>query len=408
MKRKTQNTMAMVAGLGVCLAAGWLIFRSGTPEPSATDKIKDAPRGVGMGPSAWPVFRGDQALSARVDGSIPKRPPKLVWSFNAESMIAGTPIVGEGRVFMAASNGRLFALRTTDGAEIWSFDSKESFEASPLLFDGVLYLGGVNGTFFAIDAATGKERWRLKLEDQIKGSANWTVTDDGDGRILVGCYDTRLYCLAANDGKIVWSFKTGNYVNGTPAVSNEEVVFGGCDGFLRILDGTSGEEIRQVDTGSYIPGSPAIAAGVVCVGQHEGTLLCVEIATGAVRWTYGDGESGDGSFTGSPALTDDHVVFCGRDKTVRCLQLATGEAIWTFQTRGDADGAPVIVGDVALVGAADGRFYALALADGRSLWSYEVGEMIDGSPVWVEGRVFLAAAGRLHAFEFDSDAEGVR
>jgi ABC-type antimicrobial peptide transport system permease subunit len=53
-------------------------------------------------------------------------------------------------------------------------------------------------------------------------------------------------------GRLQWKLETMNYVNGTPAVLNNNIVFGGCDGFVRIADAYTGREKDTIEIGTYI------------------------------------------------------------------------------------------------------------------------------------------------------------
>ena len=89
-----------------------------------------------------------------------------------------------------------------------------------------------------------------------------------------------------------WSFETGNFINGAPAVVGNLVVFGGCDARLHLVSGIDGSETAVIDTGSYIPGSPAVTAGHVFVGNYGNRLLSVSLGTGAQEWTYSSDRCG--------------------------------------------------------------------------------------------------------------------
>ena len=60
---------------------------------------------------------------------------------------------------------------------------------------------------------------------------------DGSGEwVLVNGYDGITRCLLASDGSEVWTYKTDDYINGTPAVIDGRfVAFGGCDKVIHVL-----------------------------------------------------------------------------------------------------------------------------------------------------------------------------
>jgi eukaryotic-like serine/threonine-protein kinase len=53
-----------------------------------------------------------------------------------------------------------------------------------------------------------------------------------NGVVYVGSEDHSLYALDAQSGKLLWSYKTGNYILTSPAVVNGVVYIGSGDGRL--------------------------------------------------------------------------------------------------------------------------------------------------------------------------------
>ena len=101
----------------------------------------------------------------------------------------------------------------------------------------------MSGILKAIDRISGKLLWSYATENQIAGSANvWTAGNKSG--IVVGSYDYFLHCVDPETGKLLWKVETENYINGTPSISNGKIVFGGCDGIIRIVDPLTGQRNR--------------------------------------------------------------------------------------------------------------------------------------------------------------------
>ena len=79
-------------------------------------------------------------------------------------------------------------------------------------------------------------------------------------------------------GKSVWTYETGNYINGAPAVGGGKVVFGGCDGMLHVLDAATGKDLAAIEVGDYIPGSAVITGNHAYVGHYGDEVLCLDLA----------------------------------------------------------------------------------------------------------------------------------
>ena len=345
---------------------------------------------------SWSIYRGTPALDGIAAGKLPDR-PELLWTFEAGGAITSSPVVANGIVYFGSDDQHVRAVDISSGEERWSFPTEDIIEAPPLVIDGMVFTGSSDFSLYALDADTGELRWRFETNDKLLGSANWTKGPKGETRILIGSYDTYLYCIDAVSGDEVWRYKTDNYVNGTPAVLGERVVFGGCDAGMHVVSTITGKRLSMVDLGeeSYIAGSVGLADGRAYFGHYGNAFVCIDLEAEAVVWSF----PGDRAFFSSPAITADRVVFGGRDKSVHCLNRADGTEIWSFKTGRKVDASPVVCGDRAVVGSGDGRLYLLDLANGDEVWSYDIGRSIFSSPAVVEGVILVGANdGRLYAF----------
>ncbi len=345
----------------------------------------------------WPLFRGDAALSGVAPGTLPAD-LALLWSFETGGAITSSPAIAGGRAYFGSDDGKLYAVRLSDGAQVWSFETGDMIEAPPLVHDGVVYVGSSDFFLYALDAETGALVWKSETGDKILGGANAVRGPGGESRVVVGSYDNQLYCFDAKTGERVWTYATDNYVNGTPAVLGDRIVFGGCDAALHVVSAATGEGLAKIELGPecHVAGSVALADGRVYFGHYGNEFACWDLASGAKVWGYGDGRQ---AFFSSPAIGADRVIFGGRDKKLHCVKKSDGTPLWTFPTRRKVDGSPVLVGDRVVFGSGDGRLYVLAAEDGEELWSYDLGKSIFSSPAVCDGTIAVGCAdGRLYAF----------
>lgn len=348
---------------------------------------------------SWPIYRGDSALSGLVtDGSLAGT-PELAWTFKTEDAITSSPVVGGGKVYFGSGDYKIYALDAATGEERWSFATEDIVEAPGLLLDGTLFIGSSDFFFYALDAETGELRWKVETGDKILGGANWLQLEDGRKVIVVGSYDACLYCFDPKDGKELWKYETDNYVNGTPAVTEDgAVVFGGCDAILHLVSVATGESVAQIPLGSecHVAGSVATSGEQVYFGHYGNEFVSVNMKSGDLTWRY---PSRRDAFFSSPSILPDKIVFGGRDRMMHCVDRATGEELWTHRTRRKVDSSPLVAGDRVLYGSGDGYLYLLSLADGEELWRYELGRPILSSPA-VVGNMFWIGCndGSLYAF----------
>ena len=337
----------------------------------------------------WPMHRGGPELRGLAQMAAPTK-AELLWQFKGDKPVKGAAAIAGGRVFFGDDGGKVHALDAATGKEQWTFKTAGGIEATPLVLDGTVFIGSSDAFLYALDAGTGALKWKYETGDKILGGANHAKSPDGKSVwILIGSYDANLHCVDASTGKAVWKHATDNYINGTPALTpGGEIIFGGCDSFIHVLQLADGKELRQIESTAYIASSVATADGLGYVGNYGNIVLAFDPKGGEVKWKYRDRNF---PYFSSAAVTADRVILGGRDKRLHCIDRASGKGVWTFQTRGEVESSPVVCGDAIIVGSADGRLYCVALADGKERWAYEIGAPVTASPAVADGRIVVGA-----------------
>lgn len=406
------RSRAWVAAGGVVILlaalALWLLFKTAIPGvtagpeatvPGATNLSANAvfkekvPAPRTEPRLSWPVFRGNLEFSGVAEGELSAK-LKLLWSAKAGLSAAG-PVLGRGKVYVVA--GKVTAFDPADGKMLWQY-TNETYSSSPVLAGNVLFTGDNSGRVAAFDADKGTLLWANELGGQITGSGN-VYEKDGRRVFFMGSKDYWMYAFDGADGKLLWKFETGNYINGSPAVVGGEVIFGGCDATLHVVGALDGKERLAIGAGSYLGGSPATAGGRVFAGHYEGSVICADLKTGDVVWTFDTGEGKRSTFFSAPAVGAEKLVTGCRDGSVYCLSVKDGKKMWTFKASGEIDMSPVICGNKTVFGAPDGKVYLVDLESGQELWSYELGATVNDGPAVSGGKVFVGATdGKVYAF----------
>jgi outer membrane protein assembly factor BamB len=344
----------------------------------------------------WTSFRGGPQNTGVAAGSLPAK-PELKWTFSAADGFVATAAIAGGTVYAAALDGRLYALDLATGAERWRYQAADAIKSSPLVADGAVYFGDEAGNLHAVDAATGKRRWAFAADGPLTASP----VRAGDC-VLAGSYDNRLYCLRPDSGEAAWSLETEGYVHGTPAVTaSGEAVVAGCDGMLRRVRLADGRELGAVALDAYAAASPALAGGRAFVGTFGNRVVAVDLAAGAVAWTFAPQR--EFPFYASAAVAGDGdaalVVAPGRDREVHALAAADGAERWSWAAGAQVDASPVVAGERVLVATKGGVLAALDLATGKPGWTFTAGAGFDASPAVAGGRLVIGDAdGVLYCF----------
>jgi len=225
----------------------------------------------------------------------------------------------------------------------------------------------------------------------------WSYTTGGqvlsspavvDGRVYVGSYDRKVYCLNASTGSLIWNYTTGNSLyNSIPAVVDGRVYIGSWDRNVYCLNASTGSFIWSYTTGDWVSSSPAVVDGRVYIGSRDKKVYCLNASTGSLIWSYTTGDA----MWSSPAVVDGKVYVGSWDRNVYCLNASTGSFIWSYTTGNYVDSSPAIADGKVYIGSEDKKVYALNASTGSLIWSYTTGDAMWSSPAVVDGKVYVGS-----------------
>jgi quinohemoprotein ethanol dehydrogenase len=152
----------------------------------------------------------------------------FAWEYhtNTKRGLEATPIVVDGILYTSGPAGRVYALDARTGAELWTFDPQVDGQAyrkaccdavnrGVAVWRGKVYVAALDGRLFALDAATGAVLWQAEtFIDPVRGYAS-TGAPEVAGKVVVignggGELDARGYISAYDleTGEFAWRFFT--------------------------------------------------------------------------------------------------------------------------------------------------------------------------------------------------------
>jgi outer membrane protein assembly factor BamB len=176
----------------------------------------------------------------------------LRWHYHSGGEIKGALSLSGNRVFFGAYDTHVYALDVRTGKEIWKASSQPrigrtgTFYANPAVAYGRVYIGATDGKMYSYGATSGKLRWSNGTGDFIYSSAAaW------HGNILVGSYDGTFYSFDAATGDVRWSFHAGGKISGSPSVIDGIVYFSTLSGRTFGLNARTGKRVWSYHAGEY-------------------------------------------------------------------------------------------------------------------------------------------------------------
>jgi outer membrane protein assembly factor BamB len=337
----------------------------------------------------WNIFRGNPSLTAYTDISLPDN-PILLWSFKSDSYTKSSPVVYNQVVYWSNRRGRIFGINI-EGKQVFDYAMETAVDAIPMIYDSVLYIGRIDGKLYAISLAKQDTLWTFETDGQIVASPN--LMNIGNKKaIIIGSYDNYLYMIDNKDGKKINRFESGYYINGAVALSSNYAVFGGCDGWFRVIDCISGVQTDSLDLGVYIPASPAVHNNRCYIADHSGNVYDIELDKGKIV-SYKkiiDPKNDDHTMVSVPAVSEKMVFIVSDNRHIYAMNRKDGSMVWKYLLKGDTgESSPVICNDKLLVCTKTGIVSIHDAKTGKLLWEYDTGEQIIASPAVINGYFYI-------------------
>jgi outer membrane protein assembly factor BamB len=283
---------------------------------------------------------------AMLDGKF-----KKIWSADIgdgskkERRLVTAPVVSDGVVFTADTDGDVSARSLKDGDEIWEarvLPKKEnSVTVSPgiAVSNGRLFVTDGIGNVLALDAKTGKTLWTTSVEQPVRSAP--TVSD---GRVYAVTLQDETVALDTDSGTILWRHK-------------------------------------GVHEGAGLLGSPgpAVSGSVVIATYSSGDVTALRAETGQEAWT--DNLTGVvefqsravtnlSGFRGAAVLEDDYVVVGNISSKTVAIHVPSGDRVW--QKEFGTMTTPLVIGNSVFVITPQNQLMSLVKGDGRVRWTTEL------------------------------------
>jgi outer membrane protein assembly factor BamB len=237
------------------------------------------------------------------------------WKSRITSEIISTPLVTADRVVVRSGDGRVFGFDLADGSRKWVFDRalpslSVRGNGSPVAGDGVVYVGYEDGTVVMLRTADGLQGWEQVVASP-DGRTELDRAADIDGEIQVGSdaiyavsYHGQTMSMALNNGRPLWARDIGAYsgiaMNDSMVVLTDKL--GAVHGLSRADgSGTWKQEglLRRMLTTPVIQGEYAV------VGDLEGYLHWLKLDDGQIA---GRVRVQSAVLRGSPVITSNGVL----------------------------------------------------------------------------------------------------
>jgi len=215
--------------------------------------------------------------------------PKLKYPWRFDYYYS-SPVLYKDWLIIGGDDGWLYALHQSDGKLVWKYNANSVIRSSATVYQNMVLFGDMEGRFHSLDVNTGKEVWIYKTDGDTLKNENWGFDRKAilssavvsNHKLYFGSRAGFLYCLNVANGSLVWKVDHKiSWVISTPSIQDSILVTGTSDGrFVQAIDLPSGKQIWRTRTAAVVWSSPIIVKGIVYAADFDGQLYCLDLKTG--------------------------------------------------------------------------------------------------------------------------------
>ena len=332
-----------------------------------------------------------------------------LWQAVTQDSITCAPAVApDGTVVVGSGDGMLYAFNP-DGSTRWTYYAGNPFDttAAAIAGDGTVYASSSYGGPLYSFYAAGGLKWSASLPAGaiVNGAAALGSVSAADDTLYVKAQDGNLYAVNAANGSVKWTFPVPGVSYAPPSVGADGTVYIGADNSVLYAVSPGGAQKWTFTADAAIYTAPAIdGSGNLYFGTLGGTFYSLS-KSGALRWSF----AAKNSISSSAALGTNGLVFFGSyDHHLYALNVATGALQWSYMLGSEvrASSPAVDSNGVVYVGCYDGSLYAIN-PDGSLNRTFPTGGWVRSSPVIFGTNLYFGSYDhKLYAYNIGASASG--
>jgi outer membrane protein assembly factor BamB/predicted MPP superfamily phosphohydrolase len=187
--------------------------------------------------------------------SVPSKPSKIVIPKDSLAMqspyikdiasIYSLPAFDKKSVYFTNSIGEIKSVNLKNKALNWKTETGNSIYFSPIIVKNNLVIGTIEGNLVGFDTQSGKQKWTILVGGVLVGSPI------AENNKIYTASSTAFICADAVTGKVIWQNNLpASYSQGTPLIQGDKIIFGVWDSYVYCLDKNTGKLIWKWNNGN--------------------------------------------------------------------------------------------------------------------------------------------------------------
>ncbi|RYJ40866.1 WD40-like repeat protein [Flavobacterium anhuiense] len=187
--------------------------------------------------------------------SVPSKPSKIVIPKDSLAMqspyikdiasIYSLPAFDKKSVYFTNSIGEIKSINLKNKSLNWKTETGNSIYFSPIIVKNNLVIGTIEGNLVGFDTQSGKQKWTIPVGGVLVGSP---ISENNK---IYTASSTAFICADAVTGKVIWQNNLpASYSQGTPLIQGDKIIFGVWDSYVYCLDKNTGKLIWKWNNGN--------------------------------------------------------------------------------------------------------------------------------------------------------------
>jgi outer membrane protein assembly factor BamB len=197
-----------------------------------------------------------------------------------------------------------------------------------------------------------------------------------------------------NSPGLLWKFKTGGRIYGSPAAAGQLLITGSADSFLYALNSKTGQEVWRKKFDSPFFASPIVRNGAIYIGTGKGDLVAIDPGSGRERWRIPTGDVIE-----YDACTDEQSLYFGNNGGGFYRVTFDGNILWHKAFKSKFSGTCQVRENLVYTSCWDKNFYALDRNTGETVWKQPSGTLNFSGPTFQGEKVWFISHEHLFCFD---------